>query len=94
MPEGEGGWTDIATPDAIVRYYDPTDVFGDLAEAIADAYPGVTDEAEDDDATRTTRTPRPTSRRGRRRRRRRATRATTAEDADDEFAALDGRNRG
>ncbi len=47
VPEGEGGWTDISTPDAIVRYYDPTDVFGDLAEAIADAYPGVT---EEDDA--------------------------------------------
>ena len=49
VPEGEDGWTDIATPDAIVRYYDPTDVFGDLAEAIADAYPAVTDEATDDD---------------------------------------------
>lgn len=47
VPEGEGGWTDISTPDAIVRYYDPTDVFGDLAEAIADAYPGVTDEEDE-----------------------------------------------
>lgn len=51
VPEGEGGWTDISTPDAIVRYYDPTDVFGDLAEAIADAYPAVTDEASDADDT-------------------------------------------
>ena len=50
VPEGEGGWADITTPDAIVRYYDPTDVFGDLAEAIADAYPSVTDEDEDPDA--------------------------------------------
>jgi hypothetical protein len=41
VPEGEGGWSEIATPDAIVRYYDPTDVFGDLAEAIVDAYPSV-----------------------------------------------------
>ncbi len=55
VPEGEGGWADITTPDAIVRYYDPTDVFGDLAEAIAEAYPSVTedddeaDEAEDAD---------------------------------------------
>lgn len=48
VPEGEGGWTDISTPDAIVRYYDPTDVFGDLAEAIADAYPSVA--AEDEEA--------------------------------------------
>ena len=50
VPEGEGGWADITTPDAIVRYYDPTDVFGDLAEAIAEAYPGVTD-ADDEDET-------------------------------------------
>jgi len=59
VPEGEGGWTEISTPDAIVRYYDPTDVFGDLAEAIVDAYPNVaSDEAaaggeaagEDEDA--------------------------------------------
>ena len=35
VPEGEGGWAEISTPDSIVRYYDPTDVFGDLAEAIA-----------------------------------------------------------
>jgi hypothetical protein len=55
VPEGEGGWSEIATPDAIVRYYDPTDVFGDLAEAIVDAYPSVAeaeeeaDEAEDDE---------------------------------------------
>jgi hypothetical protein len=50
VPEGEGGWADISTPDAIVRYYDPTDVFGDLAEAIVEAYPSVTDEAEDEEA--------------------------------------------
>ena len=49
VPEGEGGWADISTPDAIVRYYDPTDVFGDLAEAIAEAYPSVTEEAVDSD---------------------------------------------
>jgi hypothetical protein len=50
VPEGEGGWSEIATPDAIVRYYDPTDVFGDLAEAIVDAYPSVAEaEAEADE---------------------------------------------
>jgi hypothetical protein len=47
VPEGEGGWAEITTPDAIVRYYDPTDVFGDLAEAIAEAYPSVTDEGDE-----------------------------------------------
>jgi len=50
VPEGEGGWADISTPDAIVRYYDPTDVFGDLAEAIVEAYPNVADEDELDGA--------------------------------------------
>ncbi len=44
IPEGETGWQDLAGPDDIVRYYDPTDVFGDLAEAIADAYPEVASE--------------------------------------------------
>ena len=41
IPEGETAWEDISSPDQIVRYYDPTDVFGDLAEAIADTYPAV-----------------------------------------------------
>ena len=51
IPEGEEGWTDISSPDQIVRFYDPTDVFGDLAEAIVDTYPSVTSDAgkgEDD----------------------------------------------
>ncbi len=47
VPEGEAGWQDLSGPDDIVRYYDPTDVFGDLAEAIAEAYPHV---AADDDS--------------------------------------------
>ena len=54
IPEGATAWQDISSPDQIVRFYDPTDVFGDLAEAIADAYPAVAtdrdDEAEGDDA--------------------------------------------
>ena len=41
IPEGETGWQDISSPDQIVRFYDPTDVFGDLAEAIAEAFPAV-----------------------------------------------------
>ena len=47
IPEGETDWTDISAPEEIVRFYDPTDVFGDLAEAIADAYPAVAGAAED-----------------------------------------------
>jgi hypothetical protein len=46
IPEGETAWEDISSPDQIVRYYDPTDIFGDLAEAIADTYPAVSAEAE------------------------------------------------
>ena len=58
IPEGATTWQDISSPDLIVRYYDPTDIFGDLAEAIADAYPAAAaaegegaedDGAEDDD---------------------------------------------
>ena len=47
--ENESGWTQLSAPDDIVRYYDPTDVFGDLADAIADAYPSVAPDDEGDD---------------------------------------------
>jgi len=46
VPEGQTGWQDLGGPDDIVRFYDPTDVFGDLAEAIADAYPHAAEAAE------------------------------------------------
>jgi hypothetical protein len=57
IPEGGTAWEDVSSPDQIVRYYDPTDIFGDLAEAIADTYPAVAsgapageaDEAEEAD---------------------------------------------
>jgi hypothetical protein len=50
IPEGATSWQDISSQDQIVRYYDPTDIFGDLAEAIADAYPAVAGEAEGESA--------------------------------------------
>jgi len=50
IPEGATAWQDISSPDQIVRYYDPTDVFGDLAEAIADAYPAVAGDAGEEAA--------------------------------------------
>lgn len=50
IPEGETSWKDISSPDQIVRFYDPTDIFGDLAEALADAYPTVTSGADADAA--------------------------------------------
>jgi hypothetical protein len=50
--EAEGTWRPLATAEELVEYYDPTDVFGDLADALADAYPSVLggrEGAEDDD---------------------------------------------
>ncbi|MEO5919192.1 MAG: hypothetical protein ABIQ17_06500 [Candidatus Limnocylindrales bacterium] len=48
--EGDSGWTDLESADDIVRYYDPTDVFGDLADAVAEAYPSVASESPDDES--------------------------------------------
>ena len=49
VPEDEEGtWRRLDSPDALVEFYDPTDVFGDLAEALAEAYPTVAPDAEDD----------------------------------------------
>ena len=47
VQEGSPDWQDISSPDQIVRFYDPTDVFGDLAEALVDAFPAVAEAADD-----------------------------------------------
>jgi len=44
----EGNWKRLSSPDDIVEFYDPTDVFGDLAEALAEAFPAIIE--DDDDA--------------------------------------------
>jgi hypothetical protein len=45
VPEdAEGSWRSLSGPDELVEYYDPTDVFGDLADAIAEAFPSVAPE--------------------------------------------------
>jgi len=52
VPEVEGEestWQALSSSDEMVQFYDPTDLFGDLAEALADQYPGVAPELEDDD---------------------------------------------
>jgi hypothetical protein len=50
VPEDEEGrWKALTTPDDLVQFYDPTDVFGDLAEAIAEAYPEAAAENDGDD---------------------------------------------
>jgi len=44
IPEDEvdaGTWRKLDGPDDIVEFYDPTDVFGDLADALAEAFPGL-----------------------------------------------------
>jgi hypothetical protein len=47
VAEGSPDWQDLSSPDQIVRFYDPTDVFGDLAEALIDAFPAVAEAADD-----------------------------------------------
>jgi hypothetical protein len=45
VPEdAEGEWRQLQTPEELVEYYDPTDVFGDLADALAEAWPSVAPE--------------------------------------------------
>lgn len=45
----ETEWRPLTTPDDMVQFYDPTDLFGELAEAIAEAHPEVAPEFEEDD---------------------------------------------
>ena len=45
---GEGDWKRLSSPDDLVEFYDPTDVFGDLAEALAESFPHVIEDEEDD----------------------------------------------
>jgi hypothetical protein len=42
LPEDSGGeWRELTATEDLVEYYDPTDIFGDLADALAEAFPGV-----------------------------------------------------
>jgi hypothetical protein len=64
VPEDEGDtWRTLDDPATLVEFYDPTDVFSDIADALAEAYPEIAPEtatgeaeaegdgeAEDDDA--------------------------------------------
>ncbi|HEX8941213.1 MAG TPA: hypothetical protein VF763_13720 [Candidatus Limnocylindrales bacterium] len=49
--EAAGEWRSLRSPEDLVEFYDPTDVFGDLADAIAEAYPEVAPEAGGEDET-------------------------------------------
>jgi hypothetical protein len=46
LTEEENEWRPLTTPDELVEYYDPTDVFGDLADALAEAFPAIAPEVE------------------------------------------------
>lgn len=45
----EPEWRGLTASDEMVQFYDPTDLFGDLAEALAEEYPGVAPELDDTD---------------------------------------------
>jgi len=47
--DGEPQWQALAAPEDMVQFYDPTDLFGDLAEAIAETHPHVAPELDGDD---------------------------------------------
>jgi hypothetical protein len=47
VPEdADGEWRTLTSAEEIVEFYDPTDIFGDLADALADAFPTVAPEEE------------------------------------------------
>jgi hypothetical protein len=49
IPEDAGGeWRTLTSADELVEFYDPTDVFGDLADSLAEAFPSVAPELAGD----------------------------------------------
>ena len=50
LTEEENEWRPLTTPEELVEYYDPTDVFGDLADALAEAFPSIAPEVAAFDA--------------------------------------------
>ena len=54
IPEdSEDEWRTLSGSDQLVEFYDPTDVFGDLADALAEAFPAVAPELQDTSANGT-----------------------------------------
>jgi hypothetical protein len=48
VPDDETGeWRVLDSADDLVEFYDPTDVFGDLADALAEAFPAIAPETEE-----------------------------------------------
>ena len=50
LTEEENEWRPLGSADELVEYYDPTDVFGDLADALAEAYPSIAPELDGESA--------------------------------------------
>jgi hypothetical protein len=51
LPEDSTGeWRELTEPEEIVEFYDPTDIFGDLADSLAEAFPSVAPDLEDEGA--------------------------------------------
>jgi hypothetical protein len=47
LPEdSEGEWRELTEPDELVEFYDPTDIFGDLADTLAEAFPAIAPEGD------------------------------------------------
>jgi len=46
--EDAGQWVALKAPEEMVQFYDPTDLFGDLAETIAEQFPEVAPETDED----------------------------------------------
>ncbi len=44
LTEEENEWRPLKSAEELVEYYDPTDVFGDLADALAEAFPAIAPE--------------------------------------------------
>ena len=54
IPEdAQDEWRTLGGADELVEFYDPTDVFGDLADALAEAFPSVAPELSGVDASGT-----------------------------------------
>ena len=49
--EDAGRWVGLKSHEEMVQFYDPTDLFGDLAETIAEQFPEVAPELDEDDET-------------------------------------------
>jgi hypothetical protein len=42
-------WRELKTADDLVEFYDPTDVFGDLADSLAQSFPAIAPEDDEED---------------------------------------------